>query len=102
MEWLSLIGPLERLGHRTVEVLDKRQHLGPQIVDGAEAATAQELARHDAQPDLHLVHPRRVLGRVVEHDRVSWGTQERGARSSGAQQDTTGLGGKVVREATLF
>src|ERR1700730_5602020 len=75
-EWLSLIGPLERLGHGAVEVVDKSQHLSAQVINGAEVAAPQELADQDAEPDFHLVHPRGVFGRVVEDNRMRRISQE--------------------------
>src|ERR1700730_15300762 len=88
MEWLALIGPLEGFGHGAVEIVDKRQHLSAQIVNGAEVAAPQELAHQDAEPDLHLVHPGGVLGRVVEDNRMRGLSQERCARRSRAQDAT--------------
>jgi hypothetical protein len=38
MEWLALIGPLERLGHSAVEVVDEAEDLLLQVIDGAEIA----------------------------------------------------------------
>ena len=50
MEWFSVIGPLERLGHGVVEVGDEREYLVFQVIHGKEVAAAQELAHQDAQP----------------------------------------------------
>src|SRR5713226_9398256 len=42
MEWLSLVGPLERLGHGAIEVFDEGQHLVPEIVSGGEVADRRQ------------------------------------------------------------
>ena len=52
MEWLSLVGPLERLGHGAIEVRDEGQHLVPEIVSGGEVASPQQLTDQYAQPKL--------------------------------------------------
>src|SRR5437762_10130727 len=88
MKWLALISPLERLGHGPIEVRDKRKHLVAQVVDGAKVTAAQQLAHQDAPPDLDLVHPRGVFGRVVEHDRVTRITEECGPRGFRAEHTT--------------
>ena len=67
-----------------------------QVLDGAEVAAPQELADQDAQPDLDLVHPGRVLGRVVEDDRVARIAQERGPRGLRAQDAATYFDAEIV------
>ena len=52
MEWLALVGPLERLGHGAIEVGDESQHLVLEIINGGEVASTQQLTDQDAQPKL--------------------------------------------------
>jgi len=52
MEWLALVGPLERLGHGAIEVSDEGQHFVPEIVSGGEVASPQQLTDQYAQPKL--------------------------------------------------
>src|SRR5215472_6818772 len=98
-EWLSLVGPLEWLGHGAIEVVDEGEHLVLQIFDRAEVAAPQELAHQDAQPDLDLVQPRRVLGCVVEHDGVAGVAQKRRARGSRPKHYTHVLDAKICSAA---
>ena len=62
------MGPLERLGHSPIEVVDEGVHLVSQVVKGAAVTVTEELANQDAEPDLDLAHRRGVFGRVVEDD----------------------------------
>ena len=76
-ESLTLIGPFERFRHRAIEVFDERQHFGFQIINGGEIAPFEQFTHQDAEPDLHLVHPGGMLGRVVENDPMGGVSQER-------------------------
>src|SRR5437879_5937277 len=98
MKWLSLVGPLERLGHGAIEVRDEVQHLVPEIVSGGEVASPQQLTDQYAQPQLHLVQPRRVLGRVMEDDSVRSVDQKRGSRCHRFQNAALLLDAKVVSD----
>ena len=75
MEWLTLVRPLERLGHGAIEVRDERQHLVLEIVSGGEVASPQQLTDQDTQPKFNLVQPRPVLRRVMEDHFVGRGVQ---------------------------
>src|SRR5437762_7453613 len=77
MKWLSLVSPLERLGHGAIEVRDEGQHLVLEIVSGGEIASPQQLPDQYAQPKLHLIQPGRVLRRVMEDNFVRRVCQER-------------------------
>src|SRR5438270_11665972 len=63
-------GPLEGLGHHLVEILDEGEDLVAEILPGGKTAAADDPPGQDAEPDLHLVQPRAVLGRVDEADAV--------------------------------
>ena len=47
-EWLTLVSPLEGLGHGVVVVIDEGQNLGLQLVKRRERASAQEFAGQNA------------------------------------------------------
>jgi len=96
MEWPALIGPLEGLGHGAVEVVDEGEHFGFEIRDGEKTGAAQQLAHQDAEPDLDLIHPRGVLGGVVEDDLVTWLAQERCAAGHRLQDAVVLLLAEIV------
>src|SRR5262249_60679646 len=85
-EWLSgrvrleerpgRIHPVDGLGHRAVEVVDEAQDPLLQVFQRAEAGPPQQFPDQDAEPDLYLVQPRAVLGRVHEPDPVAGVAQE--------------------------
>src|SRR4051812_23897974 len=66
-ECCALVGPFERPGGAIV-VVDEGQHLGGEVVDRGEGASAEELAGEDREPDLDLVEPGAVVRGVVEDD----------------------------------
>jgi len=101
MKWLSLVGPLEGLGHGAVEIFDERQHLASEVLNGAEVAATEEFANQDAEPDLHLIHPRGMLRGVVEDDRMAGLSQERRARGSRAQDATDVFDPEVLSDPVL-
>ena len=57
-----------------------------QVRHGGEVAAAEQLADQDAQPELDLVEPRAVLGRVVEDDAVAGVAQERRPGGHGLEE----------------
>src|SRR3954471_5160527 len=77
LEHLTREGPLERLGQHFVEVADEVQDLGPQVVRGGEAASANDAPDQNAEPNLDLVQPRRMLRGVHKADAMTQVTQER-------------------------
>src|SRR5262249_53910278 len=62
------VEPADGFGHRPVEVVDEGEDLGLEVRKRGEAGAAQQLAHQDAKPDLYLVQPRAVPGRVDEAD----------------------------------
>ena len=48
------------------------------MLNRGEGTTFEQLAHQDAQPDLNLVEPRTMLGRIVKDDAMGWVTQEGG------------------------
>src|SRR5207248_8070429 len=85
----------ERLGHRAIVIGDEGAYLGAQIVARGERAALEQLAHEDAQPDLDLVEPGAVLGRVVEHDAVAGVAQERRPRVAMGQDAALALRAQV-------
>src|SRR4051812_27501874 len=76
LEYAAGEGPLEGLGHHLVEIRNEVQNLGSQICLGGKTAAANDPPDQDAEPDLHLVQPRRMLRRVDEADAVTGILQE--------------------------
>lgn len=100
-EGLALPGPLERLSHGAVEVLDEGQHLGFQVLNGGEASALEQLAHQNAEPDFHLVHPGGMFGRVVKDDTMRRVAQESSTGGHGLQDAALGLDTQVQREVGL-
>src|ERR1051325_9394781 len=82
----TLIGPLEGSGLGAIVVRDEGERLGGEVLDGGEGAAAEELAGEDRQPDLDLVEPGAVVGRVVEDDPMG-GVAEEGGPGLARGQD---------------
>src|SRR4051794_28808886 len=91
LEDLAGEGPLERLGQDFVEVVDEVEDLGAQVFLGGEAATADDAAGQDAEPDLHLVEPRAVLGRVNKANTMAGVAEELLAALQGLQHPALAL-----------
>ena len=99
MQRFAEVGPLEGLGHGAVEIGDEVQHLVPEVGDGSEVATPQQLTDQDTEPDLDLIQPRRMLGRVVKDDLVGWIGQESSAGRHRLQNAAFPFGAQVVGDA---
>jgi hypothetical protein len=70
--------PIERVGLETIPVTNEGQHLGAQIRDALERAVAQQTALQDREPDLDLVDPGGVQGRVDEDETTAMMAAELG------------------------
>ena len=55
LQGAALVRPLERLGQRLVEVLDECQYPLAQLLHRLEAASLEQSAHQDTQPQLDLV-----------------------------------------------
>ena len=62
LQSLSLVGPLERLGHGVIEVVNELQQPLAQVVQGVKTGAPKGLSTEDGKPDFDLVEPRTVLG----------------------------------------
>src|ERR1700683_259846 len=67
-ERLASLGPLERLCHGPVEVVDEALDPLLKVLLRGETAAPQQFACEDREADLDLVQPRRVLGSKMEAD----------------------------------
>ena len=84
-QWLSgkrlaLIGPPEGLGHRAIEILDKSQHFRLEISYRRKSSTLEQLTRQNTEPNLDLVEPGGMLGRIDKANTMIGVLQERLAR----------------------
>ena len=96
MERLLSIGPFKGFGHCSIEILDKSQHASLQILHRGETGTPQELPHQNTEPQLNLVHPRRVFRGVVEHDAMRGISQKRRTRTHRPENATRALVPQVV------
>src|SRR2546423_15542779 len=101
-ESLSLIRPLERLGHRVVILVDERQDFGLEVLDGKKRAPFEQLAHQNAEPDFNLIHPRTVLGGVMEHDLVGRITQKGSTARHGDQDAAFAFDAQLLLDATAL
>ena len=99
-ESLSLMRPLERLGHRVVIIVDERQDFGLEVLDGKKRAPFEQLAHQNAEPDFDLIHPRTVLGGVMEHDLVGRITQKGSTAGHGGQNPAFAFDAQLLIQAT--
>ena len=81
-ERLALVGPFEGPGGAVV-VVDEGHDAGGEVIDRGEGGAPEELAGQDGEPDLDLIEPGAVGGRVVEDDAMGGIGQEGGAGLAG-------------------
>src|SRR5919109_2335408 len=65
---LACIGPLKRLRHSSIEVLDEVDQRLMQLLDGVETGTFEQAPNQDAKPDLNLIEPGGMLGGIDKAD----------------------------------
>src|SRR5918911_5479743 len=65
---LACIGPLERLGHSGIEVLDEVDQRLMQLLDGIETGAFEQAPNQDAKPNLNLIEPGGMLGGIDQAD----------------------------------
>src|SRR5690349_9117046 len=102
MEWLLPIGPFKRFSHSGIEILYKSQHTSLQMLHRGETGTPQELPHQNTEPQLNLVHPRRMFWGVVEHDAMGGIGQKRRARAHRPEQATLALAPQVVGKCIVL
>src|SRR5919202_2203431 len=78
-EQRTLISPPEGPGGAIV-LVNEGQDAGGERFDRSERTALEQLAGEDREPDLDLVEPRAVLGRVVEDDAMGGIPEEGGPR----------------------
>src|SRR5436309_4978774 len=67
---LACIGPLERLRHSSVKVLDEVDQRLMQLLDGVETGAFEQASNQDAKPNLDLIEPGGMLGGIDKADPV--------------------------------
>ena len=75
-EGFAGVGPVEGMGHREVEVVQKRSQLRFEVGHGCEVAAADDLPHHNAEDGLDLIQPRTVLRQEYEADAMLRSGQE--------------------------
>lgn len=69
-QWFACVGPVERMGHRKIVVIQESPKLVFQVSNGRKAASAHHFSHDDAKQGLDLVQPRTVLGQEHKADAV--------------------------------
>ncbi len=82
-----MIGPLERLGHGSVVILDKGENPGLQILNRGKRAAFEQCTDQNTEPDLDLIEPGAMLGSVLEHDFMA-GIAEKSSATGHRGEDT--------------
>jgi hypothetical protein len=71
-QWLACIGPLKRLRHSSIEVVDEVDQRLMQLLDGVETGTFEQAPNQDTKPNLDLIEPGGMLGGIDKADAVVW------------------------------
>src|SRR5207253_11144350 len=99
-QWTALIRPLERFGHRLIEVGNEGQDALPQVRNRREVPPLQQPAYQNAEPELDLVQPTAVLRCIEKADAMAGITQERCAGRHRLQDPPFLLLTQLLRDAT--
>src|SRR5436305_3034151 len=65
---LACIGPLKRLRHSSIEVLDGIDQRLMQLLDGVETGAFEQAPNQDAKPNLDLIESGGMLGGIDKAD----------------------------------
>src|SRR5687768_9598349 len=68
---LACIGPLERLRHSSIEVLDEVDQCLTQLLDGVETGAFEQAPNQDTKPNLDLIEPGGMLRGIDKADPVA-------------------------------
>ena len=66
------IGPLERLGHGLVEIVNKGYEPLPELVNGGETGSFEQPPHQETKPDFHLIQPGRMHWGIDKSDAMRW------------------------------
>ena len=75
-QWFAGVGPVERMGHREIVIIQELPKLLFQVSDGWKTASSDDLPHDDAKQGLDLVQPRAVFGQEHEADAMRYVGQE--------------------------
>ena len=67
----ACIGPLKRLGHSSIEVLDEVNQRLMQLLDGVETGAFEQAPHQDAKPNLDLIEPGGMLRGIDQAEPVA-------------------------------
>lgn len=102
MQRLALVGSLEGFGHRTVVIVDESQYLAFQLVHGSEITAFEHFSNQDAGPNLDLIHPGSMFGRVMKDNPMGGGAQKGGSGSLGFQNPRFALHTQIDGQVGFF
>src|SRR5205807_5087455 len=68
---LACIGPLKRLRHSSIEVLDEVDQRLMQLLDGVETGAFEQAPNQDAKPNLDLIAPEGMLRGIHKPEQVA-------------------------------
>src|SRR2546430_9623895 len=98
---LACIGPLERLCHSSVEVLDEVDQRLMQLLDGVETGAFEQAPNQDAKPNLDLREPGGMLGGIDKADPVVRIGYKGGPGCPGLEDTVAVLDAEVHLDTTL-
>src|SRR5438270_1333588 len=85
---LSLVGPLEWLGHGSIVIVDKSKDLGLQVLNRDERPSFEQLAHQNAEPNFILVEPG-TMHRSIMENHLMTGIREKGSPAGHRGQNAT-------------
>ena len=77
VQWTTRIRPFERLRHRHIVILDETQDPITQVILRSEHTAAKHSTTQNAEPNLHLVQPRRMFWNINKTHTMTRITQKR-------------------------
>jgi hypothetical protein len=67
----ACIGPLERLGHDLIEIVNKGQYTLTSLLHRAETGPFEQAPHQDTEPDFHLIQPGTMLWGIHKPDAMT-------------------------------
>jgi hypothetical protein len=93
---------MKRAVGSAIVVSNTGQDAGAQLQHGSTIESGKQTADEDAEPDLNLVEPGTVLGRIDEANAVGRVSKKRGPRFHRGQMTAFALDTQILLEAALL